>query len=110
VTSCGFSESKSDVRHSRKPKIWLLVARVVIITVLATLLSFAIALFFAVTGIMLVAMIRGGGVNLTAAYRHIALPIALVTLVIAFVVNLVIEIRYYRRARMNAPTDLSRVA
>jgi hypothetical protein len=86
------------------------VARVVIITALATLLSFAIALFFSITGIMLVDMIRGGGVNLTSAYRHIALPIALVTLVIALVVNLVVEIRYYRRARGNAPTKLSRVA
>ena len=98
------------MRRWRKPSLPLLVARVVIITVLTTLLTFAIALFFGITGIMLVAMIRGGAVNLTAAYRHIALPIAAIALLIALVVNLIVEVRYYRHARAHLSPNLPRTA
>ncbi len=88
----------------------MLVVRVIVITALATLLSFAVALFLGIVGIMLADMIRGGGMNLANAYRHIAFPIALVALVIALVLALVSEVRHYRRALAAARSRYSRAA
>jgi hypothetical protein len=98
------------VTRTRKPSVGLLVVRVVVITILAGLLTFAVALFFGITGIVLVDMIRGGGVNLAAAYRHVALPIAIAALVVALIVTLFTEIKHYRRALAAARAGYSRAA
>jgi hypothetical protein len=78
----------------------LLVARAVIIAVLAMLLTFAVALFFGIAGVLLVNLVRGGGTSLTVAYRHVALPIALIAFATAFIAGLAVEIRHYRHTRM----------
>jgi hypothetical protein len=83
----------------RKPSIVFLLARVVVITILATLTTFAVALFLGIAGIVLAGLIHGGGPHMASAYRHVALPVAGAALVIAFLVSLVNEIRYYRRVR-----------
>jgi hypothetical protein len=80
----------------------MLVVRVVVITVLATLLCFCVALFFGIAGIMVIDTIGGGGINLASAYRHVALPIAATALVVAFCAALITETRRYRRARSAA--------
>jgi hypothetical protein len=98
------------VTQARKPSVGLLVIRVVVITILAALLTFAVALFLGITGIVLVDMIRGGGINLAAAYRHVALPIAIAALVIALIAALFTEIKHYRRALAAARTGYSRAA
>lgn len=87
------------MKRVRKPSLTLLVARVAVVTILATLLTFAVSLFLGIAGIVLTGVIRGGGVNVAHAYRHVALPIALVALVLAFVAALSEEIKHYRRAR-----------
>jgi uncharacterized membrane protein len=83
----------------RKPNAALVVVRVVVVTILITLLCFAVSLFLGIAGIVLVGMIKGGLSDLSLAYRHIAFPIALGAMVIAFVVTLVTEIKHYRRMR-----------
>jgi hypothetical protein len=98
------------VTPARKPSIGLLVVRVAVITILAALLTFAVTLFFGITGIVLVDMLRGGGINLAAAYRHVALPIAVAALVIALIATLVTEIKHYRRALAAARAGYSRAA
>ncbi len=85
----------------RKPNLAMVIVRVVVITVLVTLLSFAVALFLGIAGILLVGMIKGGLSDLSLAYRHIAFPIAMGAMVIAFVVTLVTEVKHYRRQRAN---------
>ncbi len=76
----------------------------VVVTFLATLLAFCIALFFGIVGIVLTKMIRGTATpDMSVAYRNIALPIAGVVVVVAFVVALVSEIRHYRAEREVAP-------
>jgi len=110
VTPCRLSESNDYVKRARKPSIALLLVRVVVISVLITLLAFAVSLFFGITGIVLADMIHGGGINLAHAYRNIALPIALVTLLIAFVASLTVEIRQYRRARASVTAESQRAA
>lgn len=83
----------------RKPNAALVVVRVIVVTVLITLLCFAISLFLGIAGIVLVGMIKGGLSDLSLAYRHIALPVAVVAMVIAFIVTLVVEVKHYRRMR-----------
>ena len=82
----------------RKPSILLSVIRVIVLTVLSTLLAFAVSLFLAICGIVLTNMIRGGGINMAAAYRSVALPIAIGVGFVALVVSIIVEVRTYRRA------------
>lgn len=101
------------MERKRKWAVPLLVLRVGIITFLATIVSFAIALFFGIVTILLVAMIRGGPLNMAYAYRYVAFPIAVCVLVVAFVVALIYEIRTARRLRGQMAEeiqDLPRVA
>ncbi len=83
----------------RKPNKAMVVVRVVLITLLITAFCFAVSLFLGIAGIMLVGMIKGGISDVSAAYRHIAFPIAMVAMTIGFVVTLVSEIRHYRRMK-----------
>jgi uncharacterized membrane protein len=83
----------------RKPSAGMAAVRIVLITVITTLFCFAIALFFSIVGVFLADIARHGRVDMSIAYRHIAFPIAVGVLVIAFVSALVSEIRRYRRAR-----------
>jgi hypothetical protein len=83
----------------RKPSVVLLAVRVLAITLLATLTTFAVALFLGIAGIALTNLFHGGGVHMANAYRHVALPVAGAALVIAFVVSLSFEIKHYRSAR-----------
>lgn len=83
----------------RKPKVAMVVVRVVVITVLITLICFAVALFLGIAGILVVGMIRGGISDISLAYRHIAFPIAVGAMTIGFVATLVYEIRQYRRKK-----------
>ena len=87
------------MRKTRKPGIALLLARVILMAGLAAVLSFAIALFVGIAGVMLVNFIRGSGTSLTFAYRYVALPVAVVAFGIAFIASLTFEIRY-RRAKL----------
>jgi ABC-type methionine transport system permease subunit len=83
----------------RKPSLGLAAVRVVLITFISTLLSFAVGLFFGIVGVVLVNMAKGGALNMNLAYRHVAFPLAMVATVITFVVTLRWELRRYRQAR-----------
>jgi hypothetical protein len=87
----------------------MLGVRVVVITALATLTAFAIALFFGIVGIVLADMLRGGGLNLANSYRQVAFPVALAALVIALVAASITEVRHYRR-ELARRRDYSRAA
>ncbi len=71
--------------------------RVGMTTFLATLISFAISLCFSLITLLIVNLVRGGGVNMTSAYRHIAFPVAMGVLVITFITAVILEIRAARR-------------
>jgi TRAP-type C4-dicarboxylate transport system permease small subunit len=83
--------------------------RVVIITFLATLMSFAVALFFGIVGILLANLTHLGSVNITSAYRHFAFPVAMTVMVIAFISELTLELREGRQTR-TAARERSKVA
>jgi hypothetical protein len=79
--------------------------RVVVLTVLAALLSFAVSLFAGIVGTVLVGWAGGHRPNLVVAYRGIAFPVAVVVGVAGFVVFLTTEIRRYREAKLLAQMD-----
>ena len=76
-----------------------MVFRICAVTFLATVISFALALFFGIVTILLIAMLRGGAMDMTHAYRHVALPVALVVLVASFITSLITEMRGARRQK-----------
>src|SRR5512146_3090550 len=79
------------------------ILRVIFVTFLATLLAFCIGLFFGIVGVVLVKMIRGTPtMDMSIAYRQVALPIAVAVLAITFVAALVLEVRHFRRERTRA--------
>lgn len=83
----------------RKPRWYLIPVRVLLVTFVVTLLSFAVSLLLGIFGVVLAAKIRGGHPNMTLAYRDVALPIAAMVGTIVLISSAVMEIRHYRQAK-----------
>jgi len=71
----------------------------VLVTFILTLISFALCLFMAILGTMLAAKLHGYTPDLRIAYRHVALPIAIGTGTVVFIVTTVMEIRHFRQTK-----------
>lgn len=69
-------------------------------TILATLLSFAVSLFLAILGVILYARIRGIHPNMALAYRDVAFPVAAAAGAIALILMISFEIRQHREAKV----------
>ena len=82
-----------------QPRWYVVPLRVLLVTFLLTLLAFAVSLMLGILGLVVSATLRGLHPNMTAAYRQIALPIALAAGAVALVVVSVVEVRNYRQAR-----------
>jgi ABC-type nickel/cobalt efflux system permease component RcnA len=83
----------------RRPRWYAIPVRVLLMTFIGTLLSFAVSLLFGIVGIVIVSALRHVSPNMTVAYRQIALPTAIVAGSIIFVLALTMEIRHYRQAK-----------
>jgi cyanate permease len=83
----------------RKPRWYFVPVRVLLVTVIVTLLSFAVSLFLGILGIIIGSWLRGGAPNMAMAYRHIAAPVAIAVGAIVLVSAIVIEVRHYRQAK-----------
>lgn len=84
---------------TRKPRWYFVPVRVVLVTVVVTLLSFAISLFLGILGTVIASRLRGAPPNMAMAYRHVAAPVAIVVGTIVLVSALVMEVRHYRQAK-----------
>jgi hypothetical protein len=84
---------------SRAPRWYAIPVRVGLVTFIGTLLCFAVSLLLAIFGTVILAALRGAHPDMRIAYRHIALPMALVAGSIIFALALVMEIRHYRQAK-----------
>jgi len=84
---------------ARQPRWYVIPLRVLLLSFLLTLLAFAVSLLLGILGMLITARLRGFQPDMTLAYRHIALPIALAAGAVALIVTTVIEIRNYRQAR-----------
>jgi hypothetical protein len=91
--------------NTTKPHWYLIPARVLLLTFLLTLLSFALSLLLGILGIVIVAALRGTHPNLPIAYRHIALPVAAVVAAVTLTSATVIEIRRYRQTKALAAIE-----
>jgi uncharacterized membrane protein len=85
--------------NARPPRWYAIPVRVLLVTFIGTLISFAVTLFFAIVGTAAVSLLRGIHPNMTVAYRRIALPAAVVAGSIIFVLALAMEIRHYRQSK-----------
>ena len=83
----------------RPPRWYAIPVRVLLVTFIGTLISFAVSLLVGIIGIVAVSALRSVQPNMTFAYRHIALPAALVAGSVIFVLALVMEIRHYRQSK-----------
>jgi hypothetical protein len=82
-----------------KPRWVMIPARILFVTFLLTLLSFAVILLLSILGVVTVARIHGVHPDMRIAYRAIALPAAAVTGSIVFVLSAAMEIRHYRQSK-----------
>jgi uncharacterized membrane protein len=83
----------------RSPRWYGIPVCVFLLTFIGMLLSFAVSLLMAIIGTVVSATLRHVQPDMRIAYRHIALPTALVAGSIIFVLVLITEIRHYRRAK-----------
>jgi uncharacterized BrkB/YihY/UPF0761 family membrane protein len=94
-----YLEMASTKAVARTPRWYFVPFRVVLVTVIVTLLSFAISLFLGILGTVIGSRLRGVPPNMVMAYRHVAAPVAIVVGTIVFVSALVMEVRHYRQAK-----------
>lgn len=81
------------------PRWYFVPVRVVVVTVIVTLLSFAVSLFLGICSVLLAAKLRGFSPDLRVAYRYIAVPTACVVAAIVLISAIFLEVRHYRRAK-----------
>src|SRR5277367_386971 len=87
-------------KTSVSPPRWIgIPVRVVAMTFLFTLLSFAVALLLSILGTVVYSQIEHVAPNMTFAYRHIAFPFAIAAGAVVLVLSLGMEIRNYRERR-----------
>ena len=90
---------------STRPRLTTIPCRVVALTFLFTLLSFAVSLLLCILGTIVYSQVKHVAPNLPYAYRHIAFPIAIAGGAIALVLSLTMEIRYYRQHKVLAAIE-----
>jgi len=77
----------------RKIRWFWIPLRVLLLTFLLALLSFAVCLLLGIIGLTISAAVRGVHPNLTLAYRVVAFPAAMIAGLIALVLTITIEFR-----------------
>ena len=70
--------------------------RVVVATLLGTAGGMGVGLFLGIIGTVVYGMIRGGPIDMTNAYRHVAIPVALALGATALVGASILEVRARR--------------
>jgi len=68
-------------------------------------MAFTLSLLLAMVGTVLVALARGIHPDMRVAYRHIAVPLGLVSASVILVLSSVMEVRHYRQAKSLAALE-----
>jgi len=84
----------------RSPRWYSIPARVLLATLIGTLICFAVSLLIGIFGIVIISALRGSHPDMRVAYRLIALPVASVSGAIIFILSLFMEIRHYRQTKV----------
>lgn len=88
-----------QVEKPRKPRWYAVPVRILLVTFILTLMTFALCLFMAILGTVVAGKVRGYTPDLRLAYRHIALPIAVGAGMVVFIVTTVMEVRHFRQTK-----------
>ena len=88
-----------------KPRWYVIPARVLLVTFLLTLLTFALSLLLGILWLVVVGRVQGLHPNMTTAYRHIALPVAAVASAVILISTTAIEIRRHRQTKALAEIE-----
>ena len=86
-------------RGSHSPRWYGIPLRVLLATVIGTLLCFAISLLLGILGTVVVSALRGVHPDMSTAYRFIAIPTALAAGSVILILSAVLEFRHYREAK-----------
>jgi hypothetical protein len=89
----------------RPPRWYAIPVRVLLVTFIGTLICFAVTLLVGILGTVIISALRHTHINMTIAYRLIALPAAAVAGSIIFVLSLAMEIRHYRQSKTLAAIE-----
>ena len=84
---------------TRSPRWYGIPLRILVVTLIGTLLVFAVGLLLAIIGTIIASAVRGIHPDLRITYRFIALPVALVAGGIIFVLSVALEISHYRQTK-----------
>jgi hypothetical protein len=90
-------------RTSNLPRWYLIPVRAGLLTLICTLLCFLVALLAGIIGTVLVSAFRHVHPDMRVAYRHVALPAALVSGAIILVLSLAMEITASRKPSPLSP-------
>jgi hypothetical protein len=89
-----------------RPHRWYAIpVRVLLVTFIGTLISFAVSLLLGILGIVAISALHHVDPNMTLAYRHVALPGAAIGGSMIFVLALAMEIRHYRQSKTLAAIE-----
>jgi hypothetical protein len=89
----------------RPPRWYAIPVRVLLVTFIGTLISFAVSLLLGIVGTVVTSVLHHANPNMTVAYRQIALPSAAVAGGIIFILALTMEIRHYRQTKTLAAIE-----
>ena len=78
---------------------YMIPVRVLVATLVVTLLSFAVSLFLGILGVVLAARVRGVPPNMTIAYRLVAFPVAGTVGAVVLASASFMEGRHYHQAK-----------
>jgi hypothetical protein len=85
---------------NRAPRWYFIPVRIVLVTFVVTLLSFAVSLLLGICAVVFAAKLHGATYDLRVAYRYIAAPAAGVVAAIVLVSSSFMEVRHYRRLKV----------
>jgi hypothetical protein len=85
---------------SRGPRWYFIPIRVLLVTVVVALLSFAVSLLLGICAVVLASKLRHIHPDLRVAYRFIAAPAAGVVAAVVLVSATFMEIRHYKRVKL----------
>jgi hypothetical protein len=91
--------------QSRSPHWYGVPLRILVLTFLATLLSFVVSLFFTIIAMLINWKLSHVHPNMATAYRNIAIPCAILGGALAFFFALYNEVRYYRQTKTLAAIE-----
>ncbi len=91
--------------RSQPPNPVLVPIRILLLTIVSTLLAFAVSLLLGILGTVAWAALHHVSPTLTLAYRHFALPLAVAVGLVVLIVATVLEVRHYRQAKALAALE-----